>query len=723
MRYLFFILFILTGISSQAGHLVGGEISYIQVNGDTYVIQLRMYRDCYASGNSVQQFDPVAYVSVYNAAGNQLISVFELPRPNDSTRLPLVVEVPCLPDPPDLCILEMIYSDTVVIDVPPNGVHLVNQRCCRTPNAVNLINPSQFGSTYTAFIPGSNLTTSNSSPSFNEVPPIALCTGLYLELDYSATDPDGDSLSYSFCTPLHGGGSGGNNGTPLPDTPSAPPFDTVAWANGFGPNYQISSAPPFEINHSTGIITGRPSQLGTYVFGVCVTEYRNNLKLGVTRRDFQVTTTLCEVEAAAAIDSAIEECIGLELQFFNISTLGKSFIWDFGDPTTTLDTSTQSNPVYNYPDTGLYKIRLIAIGAVGCSDTTFMEYRVLPRIEPDFEVPDPQCFDRQKYDLIHSGYARPTTNIIWQIDSINYIMESEQIGLLDFAFPTTGLHEVMLIYEDFGCVKKYAQFVDVLENPQFTIDPPFAESCSPFLNQYEATATFAGAPHYLWYLDDTLISDSSFVNINSKKEGYHRFKVVMMTDSLCIDTVTNYYPKHFLVKESPHAKIYVENPFASMFIPEFTVVDSSAKAQNISFYLDSVFHTNRNEFELILEDTGDYHIMLVAEHENGCIDTAFDTLRVSPEYLFYTPNSFTPDGDGTNDIWYPNIFLWEKYNLVIYDRWGHEVYTATHPLSGWNGKMENLGDDCPIGVYSYTIEVTEPIGRYWKTNGIIALLR
>lgn len=723
MRNLLFSLLILTGFSAEAGHLVGGEISYIQVNGDTYVIQLRMYRDCYASGNSVQQFDPIAYISVYNAAGNQLISVFELPRPNDSTRMPLVVDVPCLPDPPDLCILEMIYSDTVVIVVPPNGVHLVNQRCCRTPNAVNLINPSQFGSTYTAYIPGSNLTTSNSSPKFNEVPPIALCTGLYLELDYSATDPDGDSLYYSFCTPLHGGGSGGSNGTPLPDTPSAPPFDTVAWASGFGPNYQITSAPPFEINHSSGIITGRPSQLGTYVFGVCVTEYRDGLKLGVNRRDFQMTTTLCEVEAAAAIDSAIEECIGLQVQFFNISTLGKSFVWDFGDPTTTTDTSTQSNPIYTYPDTGLYTIRLIAIGAVGCSDTTYQQYHVLPRIEPFFEVPDPQCFDRQKYDLIHEGYARPSTDIVWNIDSINYLMEEEQIGLLDFSFPSVGDHSVSLIYHDFGCVKEYHQIVRVLENPYFDITPPFAESCAPYENTYLANATFAGAPRYSWYMDDTLFSESNPVHIKTDFEGYHRLKVVMMTDSLCIDTITNTYPKHFLVKEAPKAKIYVKDPIANMFVPEFLVRDSSQKANFISFYLDSIFHTNQSEFELILEDTGNYHLMLIAEHENGCIDTAFDTLRVAPEYLFYTPNSFTPDGDGNNDLWFPNIFLWKEYKLIIFDRWGHEIYTATTPLDGWNGKIQNISDDCPIGIYGYSIEVLEPKGRYWNTNGFITLVR
>ncbi|MDC1221857.1 PKD domain-containing protein, partial [Salibacteraceae bacterium] len=362
-RLLVILSLLISPMFSDASHLVGGEISYEQINGDTYVVSLRMYRDCYASGvNVATKFDHRVNISIYDASNNQLIRVLQIERPNDSLRLPLVVEVPCLPDPPDICILEIVYSDTLIINVPPNGLYLVNQRCCRTPDVLNFVNPKQFGSTYSTYIPGSNLYRDNSSPTFNEVPPIALCAGIYLNLDYSATDKDSDSLYYDLCTPYHGGGSNASLVSSAPDTPAAPPFDTISWKNSFDKNYQISSSPAFEIDHSTGIISGRPDQLGTYAFAVCVTEYRHGLKLSENKRDFQMEVTPCDVEAAAAIDSAVEECIGLQIQFYNKSTLGKYFYWDFGDLSTTIDTSSKSNPTYTYPDTGFYTIRLIAVG-------------------------------------------------------------------------------------------------------------------------------------------------------------------------------------------------------------------------------------------------------------------------------------------------------------------------------------------------------------------------
>ena len=199
-RIILIILFFSFSFCAEAGHLVGGEISYEQISGDTYIVSLKMYRDCYASGLNVStKFDSHVNLSIYDASNNSLIRVLQIERPADSTRLPLVVEVPCLPDPPDICILEMIYSDTLIIDIPQNGVYLVNQRCCRTSSVLNINSPTQFGSTYSAFIPGSNLFINNSSPTFSIVPPIALCAGIYLELDYSASDIDSDSLYYDFC--------------------------------------------------------------------------------------------------------------------------------------------------------------------------------------------------------------------------------------------------------------------------------------------------------------------------------------------------------------------------------------------------------------------------------------------------------------------------------------------------------------------------------------------
>ena len=95
---------------------------------------------------------------------------------------------------------------------------------------MNLNNPDDAGATFTTQIPGTNLTEDpNSSPVFNSLPPVALCAGFDFFFDHSATDLDGDSLAYTFCSPLFGG----SPNAPAPNPPNGPPYTPVNWAPGY----------------------------------------------------------------------------------------------------------------------------------------------------------------------------------------------------------------------------------------------------------------------------------------------------------------------------------------------------------------------------------------------------------------------------------------------------------------------------------------------------------
>ncbi|MDD6358190.1 MAG: T9SS type B sorting domain-containing protein, partial [Bacteroidales bacterium] len=69
--------------------------------------------------------------------------------------------------------------------------------------------------------------------------------------------------------------------------------------------------------------------------------------------------------------------------------------------------------------------------------------------------------------------------------------------------------------------------------------------------------------------------------------------------------------------------------------------------------------------------------------ENGCRTSyVFETEALPVEFPMY----FTPNGDGLNDVWNPkNIDIFERVELVIYDRFGKEVFRTHDPLEGWDG--------------------------------------
>ena len=55
----------------------------------------------------------------------------------------------------------------------------------------------------------------------------------------------------------------------------------------------------------------------------------------------------------------------------------------------------------------------------------------------------------------------------------------------------------------------------------------------------------------------------------------------------------------------------------------------------------------------------------------------------------YIPNAFTPDNDGTNDLWYPVGVGWEWIEVIVFDRWGGQVWWSNDLKGSWNGSFRN----------------------------------
>ena len=103
----------------------------------------------------------------------------------------------------------------------------------------------------------------------------------------------------------------------------------------------------------------------------------------------------------------------------------------------------------------------------------------------------------------------------------------------------------------------------------------------------------------------------------------------------------------------------------------------------------------------------------------GCI-TALDEAFVLVYEKLVIPGSFSPNGDGANDLW--NITAIETYikpKVSIMNRYGELLYETTdYYLKPWNGKYKNA--DVPVGVYYYLIKLgddTKPL------SGSLTLLR
>jgi len=98
---------------------------------------------------------------------------------------------------------------------------------------------------------------------------------------------------------------------------------------------------------------------------------------------------------------------------------------------------------------------------------------------------------------------------------------------------------------------------------------------------------------------------------------------------------------------------------------------------------------------------------LYATQPNMCDDTLEITVDVRTEPTLFLSNAFSPDGDLINDLWPVHVDIPEAgYQVEIYDRWGHNVWTTTDPTEQWDGTFN--GGALPIGVYPYTMKHRDP---------------
>src|SRR6266850_1171364 len=83
--------------------------------------------------------------------------------------------------------------------------------------------------------------------------------------------------------------------------------------------------------------------------------------------------------------------------------------------------------------------------------------------------------------------------------------------------------------------------------------------------------------------------------------------------------------------------------------------------------------------------------------DDGCI-RATDTLRISRVAVenLVIPDVFTPNGDSTNQFFEIDQRM-VGGSLVIYNRWGEQVYQSSNYQNDWEG------GDLPAGVYFYRI--------------------
>jgi len=119
-----------------------------------------------------------------------------------------------------------------------------------------------------------------------------------------------------------------------------------------------------------------------------------------------------------------------------------------------------------------------------------------------------------------------------------------------------------------------------------------------------------------------------------------------------------------------------------------------------------------------------YNVELIVTDSFGCQDSAYK--KITPPLVAFVPNAFTPNGDGLNETWrvygegFKNGYGVKEFRIVIFDRWGGEVFTSKDPSFEWDGTLN--GKDLARGVYVYQITIEGYERQKIEMKGTISIL-
>lgn len=527
-----FILFILllnfTITHAYAVHIAAGELSYLYQgvgsapNTAKYLITMRLFRECNAPASAASLNGENVTVGIYDKTTATYISSIKLAQQfvgNPPTIQNTQGINPCLTGNPIACYQVGTYSNTIELPINSGGYTLSWVRYSRA--VVQNVAGASVGATFTAEIPGLQQLPvgTNSSPVFTISDTTIVCKNTGFTFNYSASDPDGDSLAYKFA-PAFDGTPGNYSAAANPDPdPSLIPLLQPISVNYIAPYSGLNPlGSGVNIDVHTGLISGIAPPAGKYVVCVIVEEWRNNTLLDRHRKDFILTIGDCSVNGATLNPKYIN-CNNFTFNFFNESTNPniESYAWKFGDTKNpSKDTSSNPTPTYTYADTGTFvmKLKVTAIG--GCEDSATAQVAVFPGFKANFSISGSCILNPYQFKDLSTAQYGLINGWQWNFGDPNTTADTSSQQNPSYTYASTGTKTVFFtVYSSKGCTDTISKTITIPDKP--FINLPFRDT---LICSIDTLPLFASSPGstFQW---TSIQAPNSIINATSANPFVH----------------------------------------------------------------------------------------------------------------------------------------------------------------------------------------------------------
>ena len=270
-----------------------------------------------------------------------------------------------------------------------------------------------------------------------------------------------------------------------------------------------------------------------------------------------------------------------------------------------------------------------------------------------------------------------------------------------------------------GCTSVSA---DVLVTVGASVDAAFVLSdtlgCAPYCVTFTDQSTSLGTRTWN-FGDGSDPVEGSAVEHCFLEAGSYDVTLTITTADGCEGTITRVNAVNVLAV--PVAAFAYSPSVTTIDQPAFQFIDQSTDATiwNWSFGdPDDSLSTDRSP-AFAYSEVGCYTVELQVANDLGCTSSTSAVVCIEDEFLLFAPNTFTPNNDEINDGFEVVTSVEDPgfYELLIFDRWGQVLFTATEKDQEWSG------EGAPIGIYAWQLKIQDTQGRLQERQGHVTLVR
>ncbi len=249
-----------------------------------------------------------------------------------------------------------------------------------------------------------------------------------------------------------------------------------------------------------------------------------------------------------------------------------------------------------------------------------------------------------------------------------------------------------------GCGELYDEKIISFDTPLLNLDADKI-ICKGESVSLEAKAGF---DHYLWSTGDTTQS------LTVTSAGIY----ALQTTDRCgqqTDTI------RVMVDTVPTGIISLGNDTTLCRFGTDTPVELTANTTLPNY----AWNTGDTTRQIIVTERGMY--TLQSQFRCGTVSDSIFVDECPPKIFF--PNAFTPDNDGKNSVFRAVVVNTTVNRMIIYNRWGQEIYESTNPFPEWDGTFNN--QKAPGGLYVYLVFYSDDVSgsEQKQQRGVVMLVR